>query len=178
MTEENSKSREEASGQSRPCGIYRTTIAIEEKVPAGALVYYHNHGDPGPGVYPVERWTQNRAIFSKRGVLAPEGEWDATLATLHPEGFYRVEQEFWCCEKHCRRYEPGLMVQLGYNGRAEPILFLPVWSESGLDLPKQGNRIDDENLDRLSPLKVVDHFTSKDTQKKPGPPSEDRGYLH
>lgn len=38
-----------------PCGLYRTTRPIPDAVPAGVLVYYHNHGDPGPGVYLPDR---------------------------------------------------------------------------------------------------------------------------
>ena len=49
-----------------PCGLYRTVAAIGG-VEADRLVYFHNHGDPGPGVYLPERWTRNRATFSSRG---------------------------------------------------------------------------------------------------------------
>ena len=53
-----------------PCGIYRTLAQVGD-VPAGRLVYFHNHGDPGPGVYLPERWSANRAHFQARGhVLA------------------------------------------------------------------------------------------------------------
>ena len=32
-----------------PCGLYRTTKPVGD-VPAGALVYFHNHGTPGAAV--------------------------------------------------------------------------------------------------------------------------------
>jgi hypothetical protein len=45
-----------------PCGVYRTKTAVAG-IEAGRLVYFHNHGDPGPGLYPPESWAQNRAKF-------------------------------------------------------------------------------------------------------------------
>jgi hypothetical protein len=33
-----------------PCGIYRTSQPLGDHVPAGQLVFFHNHGDPGPGI--------------------------------------------------------------------------------------------------------------------------------
>ncbi len=42
-----------------PCGIYVTTAALGG-IPEGRLVYFHNHGDPGPGLYLPARWKGNR----------------------------------------------------------------------------------------------------------------------
>ena len=44
-----------------PCGIYRTDLALGDEVPAGRLVYFHDHGDPGPGIYLPRDWVANRA---------------------------------------------------------------------------------------------------------------------
>lgn len=163
-----------------PCGIYRTTRAIEERVPEGALVYYHNHGDPGPGVYPVERWAHNLAVFSKRGVLVPDAEYEQSLVPLPAEGFYRVTEDFYCCEKKCRLFETDTLVQLGYDGAARAILFIPVVSEAaGLSLPDKGTRVGEERLDKLAPLKVA-----RQVQNEPeSPPTTvteppGGGYLH
>ena len=51
-----------------PCGLYRTTAAIGS-IEAGRLVYFHNHADPGPGMYLPARWTRNRATFPSRAAL-------------------------------------------------------------------------------------------------------------
>lgn len=137
-----------------PCGLYRTTEPIEG-VPANQLVYFHNHGDPGPGVYLPEAWALNRARFSKRGTTLPDPSLAFTLERLPAEGFYRVLEEFTCCEKNCRTFGPDLLVQLGYNAQAEPILFVPELSDAGVALPQMGTKLARDRLGRLSPLKVA-----------------------
>lgn len=163
----------------RPCGLYRTTEELEGKLPAGRLVYYHNHGDPGPGVYPAASWSKNKASFSKRGILLPQEGWERTLEPLPAEGFYRVDQPFYCCENQCRRFDQGQLVQLGYNGRGEAILFVPIWSPQGLELPERGSRINDDRLAHLAALKVDQRFPAEPTPL-PTPPrgSPPRGLLH
>ena len=79
----------------------------------------------------------------------------AALTPLAPEGFYRVEATFHCCDKECRRFEEHMLVQLGYNGSAEPILFVPELLDKGLGIPTRGFRIDDDRLGRITPLKVA-----------------------
>src|SRR5678815_1810646 len=94
------------------CGLYRTAREVVG-VPAGRLVYFHNHGDPGPGLYLPESWALNRARFSQRGqTLSSDADADA-LEALPAEGFYRVREAFHCCAKQCRRFELELLVQLG-----------------------------------------------------------------
>lgn len=139
-----------------PCGLYRTTRPLEEHVPAGRLVLFHNHGDPGPGIYLPSGWTLNRADWEERGHTLPSPEWAASLQPLAPEGLYRVQVEFTCCAKGCRTYEPDLLVQLGYNADAEALLFLPEWTASGLGIPELGLPIDVDRLACLAPLKVVE----------------------
>jgi hypothetical protein len=138
------------------CGIYRTTAAIEGHVPAGRLVFFHNHGDPGPGIYLPSGWALNRAQWHESGHTIPSPEWAATLVALPAEGLYRVRDAFTCCAKRCRTYEADLLVQLGYNAEAEPLLFLPEWTESGLAIPDLGVAIDVDRLQRLAPLRVVE----------------------
>jgi len=137
-----------------PCGLYRTTEPIGS-VPAGRLVYFHNHGDPGPGVYLPESWHLNRARFAERGTTLPDESLALTLEALPAEGLYRVLEEFYCCENHCRTFTPGLLVQLGYNGNAEPILFVPELSDAGMAFPEKGTRIDRDRLDKIALLKVA-----------------------
>ena len=138
-----------------PCGLYRTTQAVHDHIPAGRLVYFHNHGDPGPGVYLPEAWHMNRAKFSKQGHVLPDPGLAATALTpLLPEGFYVVEEEFICCEKECRTYLQDELVQLGYNGHGRAILFIPHWVDGTLAVPQQGTTLNDERLAKLRRLKV------------------------
>lgn len=137
-----------------PCGIYRTTLPIEDAVPDGVLVQFHNHGDPGPGVYLPREWKNNRAIFQAEGVTIPEPSYAGTLEPLLPEGFYCVMEPFHCCDQRCQHFEQDLLVQLGYNGDAEPILFLPELIDGALALPATGTIVDDWKLAKLRRLKV------------------------
>ncbi len=146
-----------------PCGLYRTTQPLGTKLQAGVLVYYHNHGNPGPGLYPVDRWENNKAVFSEQGVLVHDYKYPQSLQALPPEGFYRVATAFFCCDKECHNFEPDDLVQLGYDGAGRPILFLPTWSTAGVHLPERGVLVDDDKLELLDPLRI----DYKD------PPSED-----
>jgi hypothetical protein len=136
-----------------PCGLYRTTKPLGE-VPAGRLVYFHNHGEPGAGIYTPHRWVANRAEWHTGGHPVPDEAWSNSLEPLPAEGLYRVTQPFFCCDKECVRIEPDALVQLGYTGEAEPLIFTPEWSAQGLDLPERGTRVDVERLDSLAPLKL------------------------
>lgn len=137
-----------------PCGIYRTREAIGN-VPAGRLVYFHDHGDPGPGLYLPSGWQNNRAQWSAQGNLLGDVSNASKLERLPAEGFYSVTETFYCCEKKCRSFEANLFVQLGYNGAAEPILFTPTLDEKGMGLPQNGSRIDADRLTHLRPLRVA-----------------------
>ena len=137
-----------------PCGLYRTTAPIGE-VPAGRLVYFHNHGEPGPGVYLPSAWTHNRAAFHSRGTTLPSNTLAATLDPLVREGLYVVERELVCCEKRCQTFAADSLVQLGYNGEGRALLFLPRLAPSGVVLPERGTAIDDDRLASLRFLQVA-----------------------
>lgn len=139
------------------CGIYRTTRALGD-IPAGRLVYFHNHGEPGPGVYFPERWQGNRAEFARQGMTLPQpyAQSASSLAPLPAEGFYRVRQSFFCCAKKCRQFDPGLLVQLGYNGNAEAILFTPELGAESLALPPSGSVVAATDLPKLERLTVTE----------------------
>lgn len=142
-----------------PCGIYRTGRPIGE-IPGGRLVYFHNHGDPGPGVYLPQQWQGNRAIFSERGTTLTDPSAAAHLEPLEPEGFYRVASPFHCCAQRCRMFEEDALVQLGYDGEANPILFTPEIVDGAVAIPTRGTRIDRERTSRLQHLKVpITHRT-------------------
>lgn len=146
-----------------PCGVYRTTMRLGE-VPAGRFVFFHNHGDPSPGIYLPASWRQNRAVFHERGVPIPGDWWAATLDPIAPEGFYRVRESFACCEKRCAVYEVDQLVQLGYDGEANPLLFVPEVIDLVLIIPDQGTRIDRARVAKLSALKTPTSSTAPGLQ--------------
>jgi len=151
-----------------PCGLYRTTREVAG-IPADRLVYFHNHGDPGPGLYLPTSWKGNRVEWQPRGHTLESPETDAsTLEALAAQGFYRVVESFHCCDKECRLFEPDTLVQLGYNGAAEPLLFVPLLEESALSIPERGTRIDRDRIARLRALKVA----VKRDAKGSAPPGE------
>jgi hypothetical protein len=137
-----------------PCGVYQTTRQIGD-VPAGQLVYFHNHGDPGPGIYTPHDWHGNKARFHERGHTLSSADDARSLFPLAAEGFYRVVSEFFCCDKQCRRFEADALVQLGYDGSAAPILFTPEFLDGVVALPEHGIRIDRDRTEKLARLKVA-----------------------
>lgn len=139
-----------------PCGIYRTTRPIGDAVPAGIMVFYHNHGEPGPGVYTVLQWKNNKAVFHEGGTTVPDEQYARSLEPLAPEGFYRVVEPFYCCEKKCQLYEEDVLVQLGYNGDAEALLFIPELIEGALVVPEEGKFVEEWQLTSLALLKVAE----------------------
>jgi hypothetical protein len=137
-----------------PCGLYRTTAPVGA-IPAERLVYFHNHGEPGPGLYLPASWTGNRMRTEERGSLLPSPEDVRFLEPLPPEGFYRVVEAFHCCAEQCRLFEPELMVQLGYDASGQAILFVPEIVDGMLAVPDRGSRIEHEHFARLKLLKVA-----------------------
>jgi len=136
-----------------PCGLYRTVKPIGD-VEAGRLVYFHNHGNPGPGLYFPERWSHNRATFSQNGVTVPQGFDPRALHALPAEGFYRVKAAFYCCEKECVKFEPDAFVQLGYNGAGKALVFIPEFASGVISVPERGTFVDDDALENLVQLKL------------------------
>jgi hypothetical protein len=147
-----------------PCGIYRTTRPLGEHVAAPRLVYFHNHGDPGPGVYLPSGWRVNRASWHANGHIIPSPEWAASLVPLAAEGLYRVREAFTCCEQRCRTFATDLLVQLGYDGEAHPLVFVPEWTGNGLAIPEIGARIDDDRTGRLARLEVPESEAPPDAK--------------
>lgn len=120
------------------------------EVSPGRLVYFHNHGDPGPGLYFPERWTANRAHFSPQGTTLPIMFDPSALVALPAEGFYRVATAFFCCEKHCVRFEPEALVQ----GAGRALLFVPELATGAITVPERGTPINDAALPNLVALRV------------------------
>lgn len=137
-----------------PCGLY-VTLAPVASVPAERLVYFHNHGDPGAGLYLPTRWVANKARFEDPGVLLPDASDASKLERLPSEGFYRVAESFYCCARHCARFETELFVQLGYDAAATPILFLPELADRSIGIPEQGTKIDRDRIAHLIPMRIA-----------------------
>jgi hypothetical protein len=110
----------------------------------------------------------NRARWHNHGTTLPDPQWAQHLEPLLAEGLYRVRASFTCCEKRCQTFEEDQLVQLGYNGMAEPILFVPEWTSTGLAFPEQGTIVDRARLTQLIALKVAEAEEA----------SADRTFLH
>jgi hypothetical protein len=136
-----------------PCGLYVTRAPIGD-LPAGRLVYFHNHGDPGPGLYLPTRWVGNTARFEQPGMLLPSPDAATALEALPLEGYYRVVSAFSCCEKNCRTFAVEQLVQLGYDGAGTAILFVPSVIDGALSVPTQGSRVDRDRLGHLALLRI------------------------
>lgn len=136
-----------------PCGLYRTTGAIGG-IPSGRLVYFHNHGDPGPGLYLPTGWTRNRVEVSDRGTTLTDNSLLRYLEPLPPEGLYRVTEAFHCCERKCTQFEPETLVELGYNGEGQAIVFLPELVDGEMVIPTSGTAIDHARLVSLKQLRM------------------------
>ncbi len=135
------------------CGLYITTVAIGG-VPEGRLVYFHNHGNPGPGVYLPKSWQGNRVVWSEQGTTLPSLDLAETLERLPAEGLYRVVSAFHCCAKKCTEFRPEQLVQLGYQAGGQALVFVPRWAGGALELPSRGVAVDREALGHLSRLEV------------------------
>lgn len=136
-----------------PCGLYRTTGPIGS-IPADRLVYFHNHGDPGPGLYLPSGWKRNRVELQSRGTTLTDPEWLRWLEPLPPEGLYRVTEAFYCCDRRCALFEPETLVELGYNAQGQAIVFLPEFVDGMLAIPTTGTAIDHARLSSLKQLKL------------------------
>jgi hypothetical protein len=149
-----------------PCGLYRTVSPIGD-VEAGRLVYFHNHGNPGAGLYFPEKWTHNRAHFTPKGMTVPPDFDPRALRALPAEGFYRVETAFFCCAKKCMKFEPAAFVQLGYNGAGRALLFVPELAGGAITVPETGAAIDDAALTNLVAVQIVEKAQRRDDLSLP-----------
>jgi hypothetical protein len=141
---------------SRPCGLYRTILPLPghaDAVAAGRLVYFHNHSNRGPPIVllPTSN-THNTWTFDETGHVVEDEAFIEALERLEPEGLYRVREHFH--PDGSRVVATGALVQLGYNRRAEPILFFPrpVEGENALMFPSQGMGIPPALYALLEPL--------------------------
>ena len=153
------------------CGLYRTTKPLpgdEERVPAGRLVYFHNHSSSGlPRVIVPEHILCNRWHFHGEGVEFRALSWAESLQRLPAQGYYVLSATF---QFVGGAWPKGTLVQLGYTRRAEPMLFLAQRkaksSDNHLVFSDRGVRMPDEGLAGLQgPLTVyTDHGARLDEE--------------
>jgi hypothetical protein len=65
-----------------------------------------------------------------------------------------VTAPFFCCEKQCVKYEPEMLVQLGYNGQGAALVFAPELGVNGVNIPDRGTLVDDAALTNLVRLRI------------------------
>ena len=107
------------------CGLYRTTKPLPEHeaaVPAGTLVYFHNHSDSGlPVVIAPEHNILNRWHFHGAGIPFRGLSWADSLVKLPAEGFYMLRKAL---SFEGGEWPKAALVQLGYTEPGDPILFI------------------------------------------------------
>lgn len=141
-----------------PCGLYRTTARLGD-VPAGSLVYFHNHGDPDPGIFLPSGSSGRLTTFRAEGVSLPGRHWARTLDPLRPEGYYRARESFVCCPRGCRTFAAEQLILLAYTVDARPVLYSPEIVDNALVLPEQGNVVDRALLSKLARLEVATRYS-------------------
>ena len=141
------------------CGLYRTTKALPEHeadVPAGVLVYFHNHSDSGlPVVITPDHNVLNRWHFHGAGIAFRGLSWADSLVKLPGEGFYMLRKGL---EFEGGSWPKSTLVQLGYTKAGDPILFIAQQraslEENDLFFSDRGVGITRDQLAVLEPLNI------------------------
>ena len=143
---------------SKECGLYRTT----QPIPAGndaiappRLVYYHNHSQQGSSMVLLpDVNTDNRWTFKDKGFLVSDASFIDGLGPLKPQGLYRVREHFHPDEDQV--VNTNALVQLGYNGQGDPILFFPkgLSGKNAFEFPTSGMKIPPPIFELLEPVDV------------------------
>ncbi|CAN5702712.1 hypothetical protein BH09MYX1_BH09MYX1_16490 [soil metagenome] len=142
-----------------PCGLYRTTKPLpdhETEIPAGILIYFHNHSDAGfPFAIAPEHNIMNRWHFHGIGIPFRGVAWADSLVRLPQEGFYTLRKGL---EFDGGNWPKGTLVQLGYTKTGDPILFIAqlrgVVEENDLFFSDRGVGIAREQLALLEQVNV------------------------
>jgi hypothetical protein len=142
-----------------PCGIYRTTKPLPEhetEIPAGVLIYFHNHSDAGlPVAIAPDHNIMNRWHFHGSGIPFRSVAWADSLVRLPQEGFYTLRKGL---EFDGGNWPKGTLVQLGYTRNGDPILFIAqlrgVMEENDLFFSDRGVGIAREQLALLEQVNV------------------------
>ncbi len=96
--------------------------------------------------------TNNVWKFSNKGFLVSDKAFIEGLQPLKPEGLYRFNAHFHPNENEV--VNENALVQLGYNGSGEPIVFFPKKDAGSntLEFPDSGMRIPPKIYELLEPL--------------------------
>lgn len=140
----------------KECGLYKATRPIpagSESIAPPRLVYYHNHSQQGgsmvllPDVNTNNHWT-----FKDKGFLVTDADFIEGLEPLKAQGLYRVREHFHPNDEQV--VNTNALVQLGYNGEADPILFFPKGLEglNALEFPSSGMKVPPAIYDLLDPI--------------------------
>lgn len=141
------------------CGLFRTSKPLPEhdaEIPAGILVYFHNHSDSGlPVVVVPEHNVHNRWHFHGAGVPFRGLSWADSLVKVPAEGFYMLRKAL---TFQGGEWPKAALVQLGYTRNADPILFIAQaraqLEENDLFFSDNGVGIPREQLSILEPVQV------------------------
>ena len=134
------------------CGLYRAGVSLpghDDDVPSGCLVYFHNHSDAGPPIVltPHDN-THNRWTFHDSGWLVEDPGFIGALIPLKQEGLYVIKGH----HLHISDEEiiPELtLVQLGYNRKADSILFTAQFDENKISFPERGYLFENPNVQEV-----------------------------
>ena len=155
-----------------PCGLYRTSKPLpdhEDAVPAGILVYFHNHSDSGlPVVITPDHNIMNRWHFHGAGIPFRGLSWADSLTRLPAEGFYTLREALNVGGD--QPWPKGTLVQLGYTNVGDPILFIAqqratmeendlFFSDRGFGLPRNKMNILDQVQIFVEPPPAGGHTT-------------------
>lgn len=154
-------------------GLHRTTKPMpgrEADFPTGVLVFVGTNQENGhkfvvrPGRNVNNRWLWGEPTTA---LVEERAEWAKTsLRALPTEGYYTLPKEIEM--EGGGRWLENAIVQLGYNGRGEGILFIAERREgdevNALYFSDKGMRIDDDLLGQLrwAPYLPVDKGDSSD----------------
>lgn len=141
------------------CGLYRTSKPLPEhetEVPAGTLVYFHNHSESGlPVVITPDHNILNRWHFHGAGIPFRGLSWADSLVKLPNEGFYSLRKGL---DFEGGQWPKGTLVQLGYTKAGDPILFIAQqrasMDENDLWFSDRGVGISRDQLNVLEALNV------------------------
>jgi hypothetical protein len=145
------------------CGLYRAPKALpghEDRIPAGTLVYFHNHSGSGPlpSVLAPDHNVHNRWHFHGPAIESIRSpSWVESLERMTPEGFYSLRREL---TFDGGKWPKGSLVQLGYTRSADPILFIARvrtrLDENDLFFSDKGVGVKREQLSILEPVTVFE----------------------
>lgn len=138
-----------------PAGLYRTTLPMpghEDEIPAGVLVFVgQRQGGRERFVVRPQSNRRNRWFWGEPTLPLAASSWMWTLRRLRPEGFYTLPEAMEL--DGGGRWLKNAIVQLGYNGSGQGILFIAERHRDEprnvLEFSERGRVIDDGLLDRL-----------------------------